>query len=168
MDDNLIFDHFGEVEAWVINGKSYFWNGGFHVPIHELRKLSVDQLPLNEKIQPIEKEVEDYIIPSYPDLYLIRTAQGIVVNVESVFYSEFWTHPGVPMQLFIDCLVEEIRSNKEFVLNDLHNEDFDIVVIEYETKLIDVQSIHEAINSAVHSMKSLEKRVNWRLEEKLG
>ena len=166
-DNNLIFDHFGEIEAWVVNGKEYYWNGGFHVPMHELKKLSINQLPLNERVQPLDQENEDYIVPSFPDLHLIRTPSGIVVNVESVFHRKFWSHKVVSMQCFVDSLLEEIKSNKEFQLNDFDNKDQGNVYIEYETRLIDVQSISEAIKLAVHSLKALERRVNWRIAEKV-
>ncbi len=167
MDDDLIFDQFGEIEAWIANGKQYDWNGGFHVPIVELKKLAIEQLPINEKIQPIDKEDETYIIPSFPDLHLIRTEDGMIANIESFFHKKYWSHEVVSMQCFIKCLIEEIQSKGEFQLIDYNNQHGENFVVEYETKLVDVQSVNEAIKTAVHSLKSLEKRVNWRIANKL-
>ncbi len=167
MDDDLIFDHFGEIESWIVNGKQYDWNGGFHVPIFELKKLSIEQLPMNERIQPIDKEDEQYIIPSFPDLHLIRAEDGMIANIESILNKKYWSHEVVSMQCFIQCLLEEIQSKGEFQLIDYINQDGENFVIEYETKLVDVQSVNEALKSAVHSLKSLEKRVNWRIADKL-
>ncbi|RXI96459.1 hypothetical protein DS745_22375 [Anaerobacillus alkaliphilus] len=168
MDDNLIFDRFGELEAWVVNGKKYDWNGGFHIPTIELKKLSVNELPLHEKVQPIDNDVEDYIIPSTPNFYLIRVNQGIVVNVEGIFQSNYWSHLVPSLPCFIDSLVEELRSNQEFQLKNYQNNQVGKYVVEYQTMLVDVETISEAITLAVHSLKSLEKRVNLRLERENG
>ncbi len=167
MDDHLHYDRFGEIETWVINGKKYVWNDGFHIPVQELKKLAIHQLPLNEKVQPIDKEDENYIVPTFPDLHLIRTEKGIVLNVETILSTTHWTHPVVSMHCFCECLIEEVNSNEEFHLIEYSDDDSSNQMIVYETLLVDVQTMNEALKSAVHSLKSLEKRVNWRIADKV-
>lgn len=157
----LLFEG-GEPSVLTIDNKEYDWNGQFDVEEEVVRSLSTEEFPLNALIKPCR--LEDEVIHSVDgDFGLKKVKDDWYAVVESHQYSKFWSHPIISLPCYIEALKEEIEAGKEFEMIHFDNDDDIHVDYSYQTKLEGVESVSEAMKLAQDAIKTLERRVKFRI-----
>jgi hypothetical protein len=164
---DILYDEYEDPYLLILDREEYYWNGHFDIPVDKVKTLTLEEFPLDIQIKPYLKEKDGCIYPLQGNFSLLKTEEGLFAIVEGHEYTKYWDHPIISLACYMECLKAELESGDEFELLDFNSDEDIHYDYLYETKLVGVESIAEAIKVAQDSLKALEKRVRYRVADKV-
>jgi len=134
-----------------------------------MEEMCLSKLPVGIAFKPIFKQNKKEILKiPCSDFSIVKTKKGkIVAYVDGHEYFKYWQHPTISLNCYIQSKMEEINRDDEFELLDFESDNDIHYFYSFEIQLVGVESMKEAIRSAIQSLQALEKRTRWRIVEKV-